>query len=166
MIIGLISDTHNDVELTKKAIDIFKSWNVEFVIHSGDLTSPKIIELFQDLKCKFVLGNCDIDIELINEKSTKCGFGIVEQSCDIKIGEKHFLIIHGNEVPIFREAVASGKYDYIIKGHTHCFENYVSNNVRIINPGSLFGTEEHSIVILQTDDDNVEKIIIDAGLTI
>ena len=37
---------------------------------------------------------------------------------------------------------------------------YVSNKARIINPGSLYGGTDHSVVILNTDNDSVEKIAV------
>ena len=79
----------------------------------------------------------------------------------IEIEEKKIIIFHGYNVPMFREAVASGEYNYIIKGHTHFFENYTSNNTRIINPGSLYGSDKFSIAILDTETDRVEMIRIE-----
>jgi len=67
-------------------------------------------------------------------------------------------VFHGHDVPMYREAVASGKYNYIIKGHTHNFENYISNGCRIINPGAVYGHDESSIAILDVEADKVEKI--------
>jgi putative phosphoesterase len=162
MKIGIIADTHNDIKMAKKAIEFFKKEKVELVIHAGDLTSPKIIEIFKGLNCKFVLGNADIDIEIINQKSEEMGFGCVDTYCDFMVEDKRFIVFHGNDIPMFRKVVASGKYDYIIKGHTHFYENYISNNTRIINPGSLFGEDEHTIAILDTETEKVEKIRIEA----
>ncbi len=161
MKIGIISDTHNDIEYTKKALDIFISKNVDLIIHSGDLTSYKMLKLFQGLNCKFVLGNMDFDVEGINKESKRLGFDSIDYTCEITVDNKEIFVIHGNNVPVFRKAILSGKFDYIIKGHTHSFENYVSNNVRVINPGSLCGSREHCIIILSTDDDKIEKIDID-----
>lgn len=158
MKIGILSDTHNNVDITLRAIDIFKEKSVGIIIHSGDLSSPKMLKLFKGLNCKFVLGNVDLDIDLLNQESRRLGFGPVEYTCDLVIEEKRILVIHGNDVPLFRKAVSSGEYDYIIKGHTHCFENYVSNRARIINPGSLYGESEHTVVILDTTNDSVERI--------
>jgi len=115
MKIGLISDTHNDIELVQKAIAIFKERNISVIIHAGDLTSSKIISLFKGFDCKFVLGNCDIDVEEINAIANECGFGCVEHSCQFTLDGKRFIVFHGNNVPMFRDAVNSGKYDYIIK---------------------------------------------------
>jgi len=158
MKIGLLSDTHNNIEITKKAIEIFKSNGVDIIIHSGDISSPKMLGLFKGRNCRFVLGNVDIDVELLNEKAGQMGFGPVEYTCDIKAGNKRILVLHGNDVPVFRKAVESGEYDYIIKGHTHFFENYIRNNTRILNPGCLYGGTEHTIVILDTENNHVEKI--------
>jgi uncharacterized protein len=159
--IGIISDTHNDVEMVKKAIRIFKERGVDLVLHAGDLTSPKIMELFVDLPTRFVLGNCDLDCETINSRAKVLGFGCVEEHCDFTAGDKRIMLFHGNNIPLFREAVSSGKYDYIIKGHTHTYENYVSNKTRVINPGSIYREDERTISILNTETDKVEKIKIE-----
>ncbi|HNR88975.1 MAG TPA: YfcE family phosphodiesterase [Spirochaetota bacterium] len=163
MKIGIISDTHNNIEITLKAVAVFKERSVEMVLHGGDLTSPKMMEFFKSLSCdcRFVLGNSDIDSDLLNDRAQRLGFGCVEDTCDITVGGKRILVFHGDNVPLFRKAVASGEYDYIIKGHTHFFENYVSNNTRVINPGSLFGDDEHTVAVLDTETDRVEKIRIE-----
>jgi uncharacterized protein len=161
MKIGIISDTHNDFKMTRKACNVFNAYEVDFVIHAGDLTSPDIIELFKDFKCRFVLGNADSNIDILNRECDNLGIHCVEETCELNLGEKNILVMHGNIVSIFREAVASGKYDYIIKGHTHYFENYIRNNTRIINPGTVVGSGEHTVAILDTDTDEVEKVSID-----
>ena len=161
MKIGIIADTHNNIELTRRAIDVFKARKVDLVIHAGDLTSPKIMELFGQFTCKFVLGNSDIDADVINEKALKMGFGEVCEYCELEADGKKIFVFHGSDVPLFRDIVSSGKYDYIIKGHTHFFENYISNKSRIINPGTLYGREESTVAVLDTATDRVEKIRID-----
>ncbi len=158
MKIGIISDTHNNIEMAEKAIKIFVSKKADMIVHAGDLTSPKMLELFKNQKCRFVLGNGDIDVEFINKKSQELGFGEVNPFCEMDIDGKKIFVFHGNDVALFRNVVASGKYNYIIKGHTHSFENYVLNNTRVINPGTLFGKDEHTIAILDTKTDRVEMI--------
>ena len=161
MKIGIISDTHNNIETTKKALNIFRQKNVDLIVHAGDLTSPKMLSLFEGFNCKFVLGNGDIDIEDLNSEAGRLGFGCIDEYCTFEAGKKKFILFHGNNVPMFREAVASGKYDYIIKGHTHFFENYTSGKTRIINSGSLYSSDEYSIALLDTETDRVELIKLD-----
>ncbi len=160
MKIGIISDTHNNYNVTEKACGIFKERKVDIVIHSGDFTSPQIMELFKDFKCRFVIGNADIDVEGLSKECEKLGFGCLGQTCELNADGKKILVLHGSVVSAFREAVAAGKYNYIIKGHTHYFEDYMRNNTRIINPGSLYRSDENTIAILDTESDLLEKIVL------
>jgi len=161
MKIGIVSDTHNNIEIAEKAIKILKQSNVDMVVHAGDITSPKMLRLFKDFRCKFVLGNGDIDDEALNNEAAKLGFGTIESSCTIEAAGKKIIVFHGNDVPQFRAAMASGEYDYVIKGHTHMFENYLSGTTRVINPGALYGADVFSIAILDPETGKVERIVID-----
>jgi len=51
--IGLIADTENDWDNTKKALDEIKSKNIEYVFHVGDLTQLGVSEDFQSIKKLF-----------------------------------------------------------------------------------------------------------------
>jgi putative phosphoesterase len=158
MKIGIISDTHNNIELTKKAVKVFEENNIDLLVHAGDLTSPRMIELFKNFKCKFVLGNGDLDIEEMVEKCRRLGIGEISEFSVFDADGKKVIAFHGNNVNMFREAIVSGSFDYIIKGHTHHFENYKSNKTRVINPGALYGSEECSVAILDTKADKVKMI--------
>lgn len=159
MLIGLLSDTHNDIEATKRAIAIFQSRGIKTIIHAGDITSPRMLQYLKDFECYIVLGNGDlIDSEEIDVKANELGMKSVDLKAEFELAGKKFFVFHGHDVPMYREAVASEKYNYIIKGHTHNFENYISNGCRIINPGAVYGHDESSIAILDVEADKVEKI--------
>ena len=49
MKIGIISDTHDDIINTNKAIDVFKENNVSVVIHAGDFVAPPVVSEFKRL---------------------------------------------------------------------------------------------------------------------
>ena len=61
--IGVISDTHDDIQFTKKAVGIFNTLEVDYVFHAGDYIYPGMIALFGELNknIKFygVRGNND-----------------------------------------------------------------------------------------------------------
>ena len=40
MLIGIISDTHDDTTAIRKAVDYFNAEKVSHVLHAGDITSP------------------------------------------------------------------------------------------------------------------------------
>ncbi len=159
MLIGIMSDSHNDIEATKRAIAIFQSRGIKILIHAGDITSPRMLHYLKDFECYMVLGNGDlIDSEEIDVKANELGMKSVNLKLEFDLSGKKIMVFHGHDVPMYRDAVASGKYDYIIKGHTHHFENYVSNECRIINPGAVYGHDESSIAILDIETGKVEKI--------
>jgi len=159
MLIGLMADTHNDIEATKRALAVFQSRGIKIIIHAGDITSPRMLHYLKDFECYIVLGNGDlIDSEEIDVTANELGMKSVDLKSEFEMAGKKFMVFHGHNVPMYREAVASGKYNYIIKGHTHHFENYISNECRIINPGAVYGHDESSIAILDVEADKVEKI--------
>lgn len=162
MLVGIMSDTHNDIEATKRAIAVFQSRGIKTIIHAGDITSPRMLQYFKEFESYIVLGNGDlIDSEEFDVKANELGMKSVDLKAEFELSGKRFMVFHGNDVPMYRNAVASGKYDYIIKGHTHHFENYISNDCRIINPGAVYRHDESSIAILDLETDKVEKIVID-----
>ena len=63
MKIGLTGDTHNNLKNVAKICDIFNSNNLDFVIHTGDISLPKTLRVFEQLKIplKGVFGNNDQD---------------------------------------------------------------------------------------------------------
>jgi len=161
MKIGIVSDTHNNIKLTQKALGIFRERGITMVLHAGDFTSPRMLRLFKNFDCKFIIGNGDIDTEELNAESIRLEFGPIGEKCVFELEGKKFILFHGNDVPRFRETVASGIYDYIIKGHTHFFENYTSGKTRVINPGCLYTGSDCSVAILDTKTDKVEMIRIE-----
>jgi len=69
MLVGIISDTHDNLPALKKAIQIFKENKIEMLIHCGDWVSPFVFEFFdvemESLKIpvKTVVGNNPGDIK-------------------------------------------------------------------------------------------------------
>ena len=63
MKIGLTGDTHNNLKNVAKICDIFNSKNLDFVIHTGDISLPKTLKSFDLLNfpLKGVFGNNDQD---------------------------------------------------------------------------------------------------------
>ena len=63
MKIGLTGDTHNNLKNVAKICDIFNSFDLDFVIHTGDISLPKTLKFFGKLKVplKGVFGNNDQD---------------------------------------------------------------------------------------------------------
>ena len=67
MLLGVVSDTHGDMERTRAAVTMLESLEVGVVLHCGDIGSPEIIPLFERWPTHFVFGNCDYDREALRE---------------------------------------------------------------------------------------------------
>ena len=57
MNIGIISDTHDNVEAIERATDVFAEEGVEIVVHCGDFVAPLMVGSFEAFELYGVLGN-------------------------------------------------------------------------------------------------------------
>ena len=152
--IGIISDTHDNVQNIKKAVEIFKKRNVELVIHCGDVVAPLSVRFFKGLKVHFVKGNCDGDSAGLRKLAEEDGSVYEGETFEITINDKKIFAAH---LPLIAEQ-AKG-FDYILHGHTHEKRDERIGNTRIINPGGNYaGDQEHSIAVLDIKTDSLEFI--------
>ena len=156
--IGIISDTHENEEAIKKAVEIFKEKNVEFVVHCGDIISPPMLEYFKGLKMKFVFGNNDGEKEGLSNMAKKFGFERITEEKKFEYKNKKFYVYHGTDKKKLDEAIKSNKYDYVLTGHTHLKKDEKINKTRVINPGALFRIYPYTIALLDVEEDAVEFI--------
>jgi len=149
MLIGIISDTHDNLNFTKKAIDLFNNKKAEFVIHAGDYTSPFTLKLFKELKCKYVgiFGNNDGDKLLLLERSEG---NIYYQPYIFTLHNKKIIVLH--EHHIIDALADSGHFDLIVYGHTHEAVVKRVRNTLVVNPGEagswLYGKSTVALVDL------------------
>ena len=61
IIIGIMADSHDNLESIEKAVKVFNQEPVDLVVHAGDLISPFTAEIFKKLDSQFlaVFGNND-----------------------------------------------------------------------------------------------------------
>ena len=134
MLIGIISDTHDDMHAIKKAVDILNAEQVSRVIHAGDLTSPFTFETFNELQSGFsgVFGNNDGDRLLLNKKSNG---SIYNQPLITTFSNRKIVVVHE---PYLVDALSdSGHFDIVIYGHTHRPDIRYIKTTLIINPGKV-----------------------------
>ena len=151
MLIGIMSDTHDNLILTQKAIDLFNTKKVEHVIHAGDYTSPFTLKLFSALNCPFsgVFGNNDGDKLLLLERADG---NIHNQPYLFSLKKKKILVMH--EHHIIDALADSGHFDLIVYGHTHEADIRKVNKTLVVNPGEvgtwLYGKSTVALADLNT----------------
>jgi len=158
MKLGIISDTHDNVPMIKKAVEFFNSADVDLVLHAGDYVSPFSLKPFFLLECDFmgVWGNNDGDkIALQNMAQGK-----IENSPHIETyGQKKILLGHYFET--LEALVTSQVFYLIIYGHTHKPEIRQDGDTLVVNPGECGGWLEGRSTIAVVDLENQKAEIID-----
>ena len=151
MIVGIMSDTHDNLPLVKKAIEVFNEREVGYVIHAGDYTSPFTLKLFQDLRCEYtgIFGNNDGDKLLLQERA---GGRIRNQPYVFTLEGKKIVVMHEHHV--VEALAASGHFDIVIFGHTHEAVVRKVKETLLVNPGEvstyLYGKSTVAVVDLET----------------
>ena len=139
MKIGLTGDTHNNLKNVAKICDIVNSHDLDFVIHTGDISLPKTLSLFGSLNVplKGVFGNNDQDekedlLKVCREKNF-----LFKDYLEIKISEENFLFAIHDPNDIEERFYKPG--NIVVHGHTHRFRNDIYKDTHIFNPGECAG---------------------------
>jgi len=146
--LGVISDTHGHVELTRPAVRMLESLEVDAVLHCGDIGSTAVVELFAAWPTHFVFGNCDEGTGSLAAAIERAG-----QTCHGLFGELNFdgvkvALLHSHERSRFREAIDSGRYGLVCYGHTHVAAIDRRRDTLILNPGAIYRASPHSIAVV------------------
>ncbi len=134
MLIGIMSDTHDNLPLVKKAIHLFNEKGIGHMLHAGDYTSPFTLKLFKDLHCKYtgIFGNNDGDKLLLQDRAEG---NIYNQPYIFTLHNRKIVMMHEHHVA---DALAdSGHFDLVIYGHTHIPDVRKVKNTLIVNPGEV-----------------------------
>jgi len=161
MLIGIMSDTHDNIPLVRRAIAIFNEKKVGHVIHAGDYTSPFTLKLFPDLHCEYVgiFGNNDGDKLLLEERS---GGKIRNQPYIFTLKDRRIVVMHEHNV--IEALAASGHYDLVVYGHTHKADVRKIGNTLIVNPGEVSAYLYGKSTVALVDLENMEAEILELKL--
>ena len=155
--IGLITDTHDNIPGIVEAVKIFKRHHCNLVLHAGDIVSPATILYFDGLNMKFVKGNCDGDIENIAKKTREIGGEYLGEFAHLRIDGKDIALVHGHKKDghyRLQDLIEHHHYDYIIIGHTHKKRDETFGSTRVINSGGLYlGSNNCSIALFDPKKD-------------
>jgi putative phosphoesterase len=136
--IGIMADSHDNTRLIKSAVQLFNDARCGLVIHAGDYIAPFAARELGRLNCpvKGVFGNCDGEKKGL-AKAFKPFGEIKEAPFAFSFEGNNFLVVHLNFS--LKKFIKSGKHDFLIFGHTHKPESYLSGNTLLINPGETGG---------------------------
>ncbi len=156
MLIGIISDTHDNLPLIEKAINRLNKENAELVLHAGDYVSPFVIPKFKTLKTKLigVFGNNDGDHELLKKRfSENKNLEIRGTFAKITVEGLSIALLHGENEELLKALTESDGFDVIVHGHGHHSSIRKKDKTLIINPGEVCGylSGKPTLALLDTD---------------
>lgn len=156
MKIGVISDTHDNVLMIKKAVELFNAEDVQLVIHAGDIVAPFAIEAMKGSRCRViaVLGNNDGEKIILAKEFENIG-ELHANMAQIEVGGRKIAVVHYSDSV---EALAlSGQFDIVIYGHTHKLDVRKGRTL-VVNPGECGGwvTGKCTVALIDLDKLDVE----------
>jgi hypothetical protein len=158
MKIGILSDTHDCIDLTRKAIKKIEEFGCKALIHCGDFCAPFMIKEFSNFSgnvhCCF--GNTD-DKFLSTKLALENNINLCGNEGEIEIDNKKIAFVH---FPKLAKGLASTKkYDAVFYGHTHTSNKEKINSTWLVNPGEIIGLKQKpSFAVYDTKTNSVEII--------
>lgn len=166
MILGILSDTHDQWRRTANAIRLLQQVGAESFVHCGDVGGPEVLEQLAGLPVCIVRGNTDSPDAQLEAYAATLGLVVgLPTPQRLEIGGRSIVVIHGHE-PRFSGLISRwpegeclraelGTCDYILHGHTHVPRDVRIGLVRVINPGGLFRASTYTVATLDVASDTV-----------
>jgi putative phosphoesterase len=139
MKIGVVSDTHNNLKNCQKIVELFNQAGVDRVVHTGDITQAKTLEVFAHLEAPMwgVFGNNDDgEKHLLMDAVGQLGFEFIDPPMTLHWARKRVVVIHD---PLELSMVNPADFDIILHGHTHRQTIEFDGDQLTFNPGECAG---------------------------
>ncbi len=155
MLIGAISDTHDNLPQVEKAVKYLNDQRVGLVLHAGDYVAGFVIPKLRLLDCKLVgvFGNNDGDHELLKKRfSETSNCTIKERFTQVEVEGFRIALLHGHETELLNAIIDSGYFDAVVHGHSHNLGIEKKGRTLAVNPGEVCGylTGKSTLAILDT----------------
>lgn len=162
MRLGIISDTHDQLEITRKALNLLWTAGVDALVHCGDITGASIIKLCSNRPCWFVFGNHDADnVPELQTAAEQHGVTCLGWAGVIELEAKLIGVSHGHMTYDIRQIMAKRPH-YLLTGHSHIPNDSKVGLTRRINPGALFEADQLTVAILDLHFDDLQWLTLDA----
>jgi uncharacterized protein len=138
MRIGIVSDTHNNLRNVNRIVELFNAAGVDRVIHTGDITQAKTLEVFARLDAPMfgVFGNNDQEREALEAAIARSGFIFQEPPFELSWLERRIIVVHD---PLELEGTLQAHHELALHGHTHMYRYEQRAGQVIFNPGECAG---------------------------
>lgn len=155
MLIGVLSDTHDQFARTRVAVSMLLDKNVQALIHCGDITDTPILDLLVGgIPSYFVFGNNDWDRPGLERYAREQGLTCLGDQGIIELAGKKIGVTHGDRTSTMR-SLRQQHVNYLLSGHTHVASDDLDGITRYVNPGALHRTSKPSVCTINLEVDAV-----------
>jgi len=161
MLIGILSDTHDQYERMGVAVRALRERGAGFFVHCGDVCEPRLLDHLAGLASAFVWGNCDWDRMALQRYGDAISVPCYGNFGELELGGKRLAVTHGDDRVRMTHVLRAQEHDYLLHGHTHVRRDERVGKVRVINPGALHRAAQKTVALLDTATDELEFIVIE-----
>ncbi|QDT40020.1 phosphodiesterase [Gimesia alba] len=156
MRIGILSDTHNHLQRTERAVELLRGAGAEALFHCGDLASPEIVNSCAVLPFYFTFGNHDSDmVRILEQSAEEQGAHCLHWGGEVTLAEKQIALVHGH-ITRDLKPLLEAQPDYLLTGHSHQQHDFHEGTTRRINPGALFRAKVFTVAMLDLKTDDLQ----------
>lgn len=158
--IGILSDSHGQVERTRRAVAALADAGANRMIHLGDIETEAVLEELLALPTHLVFGNCDWPIEPLHDHAIRLGISVEHPLGRIDVNGRAIAFTHGHDQKLLSQPLFEGT-SYLLHGHTHRVRDERVGLTRVINPGALHRAAVYTVALLEPDTDTLTTIEVD-----
>ena len=137
--IGVVSDTHDQLPNVARIVELLNRAGVERVVHTGDITQAKTLEVLARLEVPLhgVFGNNDAGERVALEAAAaRYSMKLGDPPLELVWAERRIVVVHD---PRELGAARRGKHDVALHGHTHRRTIDRCDGRLVFNPGECAG---------------------------
>lgn len=157
MKLGILSDTHGEAEMVRRALALLDDRGADAFVVCGDIGGIEVLAEFAGRRCWFVWGNVDRPMASWRPQLETLGLPWPDGPLELNLDGKRIAVFHGNE-SAFAGAYQQAGYDYLIFGHTHRRHDSSAGTMRIINPGAFQRVQVVTVALLDLKTGDLEFI--------
>lgn len=159
MRIGIVSDTHNNLQNVHRIVELFNDAGVERVIHTGDITQARTLDIFAHLNVPLygVFGNNDQERDALDSAVDRHGFLFRDPPFELHWHDRRIIVVHD---PLELEGTLQPHHELALHGHTHLYRYEQRDGQVLFNPGECAGHMKglNAIGVLDLSDLSVELL--------
>ncbi len=139
MRIGVVSDTHDHLPNVSRIVELFNAARVEHVVHTGDITQVKTLEVLSGLDAPLhgVYGNNDLERQSLEAAAARLDFQICDPPLELSWADRRIQVFHDPRE--FERGSIDAQPALILHGHVHRHRLERRNGTTIFNPGECAG---------------------------